>query len=116
MDIKTNLKRIWSIVAVITLGLLVYSWFADESPGLLKTIFALDAVMFVLSLPCSLFASAVVFFAWYVLEMDPLSVEGANLNTLFLAVLGAMQWFWIVRIWYQTDVTFQKLDLLGNQT
>ena len=32
MNIKTNLKRIWSIVAVVTLGLLVYSWFADESP------------------------------------------------------------------------------------
>jgi hypothetical protein len=116
MNIKSNLKRIWTIVAVMTLGLLVYSWFADESPVLLKTILALDAVMFVLSLPCSLFASAVVFFAWYVLEMNPLSVEGANLNTIFLAVLGAMQWFWIVRIWYQTETSFQKIDLLGNQT
>jgi hypothetical protein len=116
MNIKSNLKRIWTIAAVITLGLLVYSWFADESPRLLTAILALDAVMFILALPCSLFASAVTFFAWYVLEMNPLSVEGANLNTMFLCALGVVQWFWIVRIWYQTETPFQKLDLLNNQT
>jgi hypothetical protein len=48
--------------------------------------------------------------------MNPLSVEGANLNTIFLAVLGVMQWFWIARIWYPTETPFQKLDLLSNQT
>jgi hypothetical protein len=116
MNIKSNLKRIWTIVAVISLSLLIYSWFTDESPKLLKMILAFAAVMFILALPCSLFASAVVFFAWYVLEMNPLSVEGANLNTIFLAVLGVMQWFWIARIWYPTETPFQKLDLLSNQT
>lgn len=116
MNIKSNMKRIWAVVAFISLSLLAYSWFAGDSPKLLTTILVLDVLMFVLALPCSLFASAVTFFAWYVLEMNPLSVEGANLNTIVLSLLGAMQWFWIVRFWYPTESPFQKLDLLGNQT
>jgi hypothetical protein len=116
MNIKSNLKRIWAVVAIISLNLLAYSWFAGESPKLLNTLITLDIVMFVLALPCSIFASAIVFFAWYVLEMNPLSIEGVYLNTIVLSLLGAVQWFWIVRFWYPTEPPFQKLDLLGNQT
>lgn len=113
MNIKTNLKRIWSVVALFSLGLLIYSWFADESPNILKTILALNIVMFLLSLPCSLFGAGIVFFAWYVLEMSPTSTEGINLGTLFLSALGVVQWFWIARFWYPTETPFQKLDLVG---
>jgi hypothetical protein len=115
MKTLITLKNIWLAVAVISFGLLIYSWLAEsESPQLLNTLLAFDAVMFLLALPCSLFASAVVFFAWYVLEMNPLSIEGAYLNTVFLCALGTVQWFWIVRFWYPTETPFQKLDLLSN--
>ena len=113
MNIKTNLKRIWSVVALVSLGLLIYSWFAEESPYLLYTLLALDAVLLILALPCSLFAAAVVFFAWYVLEISPTSTEGLYLGTIFLSVLGLVQWFWIARFWYPTETPFQKLDLVG---
>ena len=113
MKIKTNLKRIWSAVALFSLGLLIYSQFADESPNVLNTLLALDSVMFLIALPCSLFGGAVIFFAWYVLEMNPLSLEGAYLNTVVLALLGTVQWFWITRFWYPTETPFQKLDLVG---
>jgi hypothetical protein len=111
MNIKTNLKRIWSAVAVISLGLLIYSWFGDSSPNLLKTLLALNGVMLLLALPCSLFIGAIVFFAWYVLEMDPLSLEGAYLSTIVLSILGFVQWFWISRFWYPTETPFQELKL-----
>ncbi len=111
MNIKTNLKRSWSVVALFSLGLLIYSWFGDESPRVLNTLLALDALLLVFALPCSLCGAAVVFFAWYVLEMNPTSSEGINLGTIFLAALGAVQWFWIARFWYPTEPPFQKLDL-----
>jgi hypothetical protein len=114
MNIKTNLKRIWSAVAVLSLALLIYSWFggAEEvSPNLLNTLLALDGVMLLLSLPSSLFAGAIVFFAWYVLEMNPLSLEGAYLSTIVLFLLGSVQWFWLTRFWYPTETPFQELNL-----
>ncbi len=113
MNIKTNLKRIWSAVAVLSLGLLIYAQFADESPNLLNTLLVLDGVMLLIALPCSLFGGAVVFFAWYVLEMNPLSIEGAYLNTIVLSLLGTVQWFWITRFWYPTETPFQQLNLIG---
>jgi hypothetical protein len=113
MNIKTNLKRIWSAVAVISLGLLIYSYFSENSPNLLNALIVLDAAMLLIALPCSLFGGAIVFFAWYVLEMNPLSIEGAYLNTIVLFLLGTVQWFWISRFWYPTETPFQKLDLLG---
>jgi len=111
MNIKTNLKRIWSVVAILSLGLLIYSWFGNESPNLLNTLLALNGLMLLLSLPCGLFGGAVVFFAWYVLEMDPLSLEGAYLTTIVLFLLGFVQWFWITRFWYPTETPFQELKL-----
>jgi len=113
MNIKTNLKRIWSVVAVLSLALLIYSWFggAEPSPNLLNALLVLNGLMFLLSLPCGLFAGAVVFFAWYVLEMSPLSLEGAYLNTIVLFLLGFVQWFWITRFWYPTETPFQELKL-----
>ncbi|HVE56768.1 MAG TPA: hypothetical protein VNB22_08065 [Pyrinomonadaceae bacterium] len=111
MNIKTNLKRIWSVVAILSLGLLIYSWFGNESPNLLNTLLALNGLMLLLSLPCGLFGGAVVFFAWYVLEMNPLSLEGAYLTTIVLFLLGFVQWFWITRFWYPTETPFQELKL-----
>jgi len=112
MNIKTNLKRIWSVVAVLSLGLLIYSWFSGiESPYLLNTLLAFNGLMLLLSLPCGLFGGAVVFFAWYVLEMNPISLEGAYLNTILLFLLGFVQWFWLTRFWYPTETPFQELKL-----
>ncbi len=115
MNIKTNLKRIWSVVAAVSLGLLIYAQFNEESPMLLNALLVLDAVMLILAVPCGLFGGAVVFFAWYVLEMNPLSLEGAYLNTIVLAILGTVQWFWLIRFWYPSETPFQKLDLLGER-
>jgi len=113
MNIKTNLKRIWSVVAVLSLGLFIYSWLggAEDSANLLNTLLALNGVLLLLALPCSLFSGAIVFFAWYVLEMNPLSLEGAYLNTIVLSVLGFVQWFWLTRFWYPTEAPFQELKL-----
>jgi hypothetical protein len=113
MNIKTNLKRIWAAVAVLSLGVLIYAQFAEESWLVLNALLVLDAAMLLIALPCSLFGGAVVFFAWYVLEMNPLSLEGAYLNTVVLFLLGTVQWFWISRFWYPTETPFQKLDLVG---
>ena len=113
MNLKTNLKRIWSVVAVLSLGLLGYFWLGGESPAILNTLLALDALMLILALPCSLFGAAVVFGAWYVLEMNPAAADGVYLNTIVLCLLGTVQWFWLLRFWFPPEAPFQKLDLLG---
>jgi hypothetical protein len=112
MNIKSNLKRIWSVTAVLSLGLLIYLWLSEsESAGLLNTILALDVVMLLLALPSGIFGAVVVAAAWYVLELNPFSAEGAYLNTIVLFLLGAVQWFWLIRFYYPPEAPFQKLDL-----
>lgn len=112
MNIKTNLKRIWSAVAALSLALLIYLWLGEsESPYLLNTILALNAVMFLLALPSGVFGAGVVLTAWYVLELNPLTKEGAYLNTIVLVLLGTVQWFWLIRFYYPPETPFQKLNL-----
>lgn len=112
MNIKTNLKRIWSVTAVLSLGLLIYLWLGEnESPRLVYTILALNALLFILALPCSIFGAATVLTAWYVLELNPVSAEGVYLNTIVLFLLGAVQWFWLIRFYYPPETPFQKLNL-----
>jgi len=113
MNLKTNLKRVWTIAALLSLGLMIYLYFgAVESASLTNTILALNAVMFILSLPVSLSAAPVIFSAWYFLELNPLA-EGIYLSTIVLFLLGALQWFWLIRFYYPPESPFQKLDLLG---
>lgn len=111
MNLKSNLKRIWSVAALLALGLLIYLWLGEaESPQLRNTILALDAVMFLLALPASLFGAGTVAAAWYFLDLDP-RAEGVYLNTIVLTLLGAVQWFWLTRFYYPPEAPFQKLDL-----
>ncbi len=111
MNLKSNLKYIWLTIAAVSLILLAFDWFGYGSQNLQNTILALNFIAFVLSLPCSLFVIPVVAAANHYLSLDPLSGEGIYLNTIFLFVIGAMQWFWIARFWSPTKPTFQAIDL-----
>ena len=115
MNYKSNLKILWSVVAFISLVLLALTWFGYESANLKNSILALNVMMFLLSLPCSIFAVPVVAAAAYYLEMPPTSAEGIYVSTIFLSVLGAVQWFWIMRFWSPTEPIMQKLDLIAEK-
>ena len=112
MKFKVSLKQIWLAVGVFSLVLPVFlPSEADSSNAFLNVVGIVNIVMFILSFPCSLFGLPVVFFAWYVLGMNPNSIEGAYLNTILFFVLGAVQWFWISRFWSPTEPVLQKINL-----
>lgn len=112
MNIKSNLKYIWLTIAVSSMILMVFMWFGYDSQTLQNTIHVLDGLMLILSLPCSLFAVPVVVLANHYLEINPFSIEGINVSTIFLFVLGLMQWFWIARFWSPNEAPFQNLNLV----
>lgn len=116
MNIKSNLKYIWLAVGIFAMVMMGFLWFGYDSKNLQNAILVLDALMLILSLPCSLFAIPVVVLANHYLDINPVSTEGIYLNTIFLFVIGLMQWFWIARFWYPTESVFQKLDLLDAKT
>ncbi len=116
MNIKSNLKYIWLAVGVFSMVLMVFTWFGDDSQGLQNTIHVFNALMLILSLPCSLFAVPVVVLANHYLGISPLSSEGTNLSTIFLFVLGLMQWFWIARLWSPNKYLFQRINFLDAET
>jgi hypothetical protein len=111
MNIKFNLKCIWLAVGVISLILLAFHWFGYDSNNLENAILALNVLAFALSLPCSLFIIPVVVATNHFMAISPVSGEGIYLNTIFLFVIGAMQWFWIARFWSPTEPPLQILDL-----
>lgn len=114
MNYKSNLTRIWLVAACLSLVLSAFMWFGYESQNLKYAILALNVLTFLFSLPCSIFAVPVVAASAYYLEMNPASSEGIYLSTIFLSVLGAVQWFWIVRFWSPSEPIMQKLDLIGE--
>lgn len=114
MNIKSNLKYLWLAFAILALVLTLVQWFGYESGSMQNTILALDGLMFILSVPCSLFFVPVAFASNYYLGINALSGGGIYLNTFFLFVLGFMQWFWIARFWYPTESPFQTFDLIKD--
>ncbi len=116
MNIKSNLKYIWLTAAVVSMTLTIFVWFGYESPTLQNTILALNASAMILSLPCSLFAVPIVVLANRYLGINLFSTEGVYLSTVFLFVLGLMQWFWIARFWSPTEPPLQMIDLLAEKS
>ena len=112
MKIKSNLKYVWLGIAVLSMILTTFLWFGYDSQNLQNTIYILNAFMLILSLPCSLFAVLVVALANHYLGINPFSTEGIYLASIFLFVVGLMQWFWIARFWSPTESIFQNLNLL----
>ena len=115
MNIKSNLKHIWLAIAVFSMILTIFLWFGYDSQNLQYTILALNGLMLILSLPCSLFAIPVVALANHYLAINPVSIEGIYVNTFFLFIIGLMQWFWIARFWSPTEPPLQMLDLLDGE-
>jgi len=112
MNIKSNLKYIWLAIAVFSMVLTTFLWFGYESQTLQNTIYVLNALMLILSLPCVLTVVLVVVLANQYLGINPFSIEGIYLSTIFLFVVGLMQWFWVARVWSPTESMVQNLDLL----
>lgn len=115
MNIKSNLKYVWLAFAVCSLISTIFLWFGYDSENLQNAIYVLNAFALVLSLPCSLFAVLVVALANRYLGIEPFSTEGIYLGTIFLFVVGSMQWFWIARFWSPTETVFQNLNLLDAE-
>jgi hypothetical protein len=106
---------LWLVCGVFSLVLMLFVLFGFESNILQNTILALNGLMFILSVPLSLFFVPVAAAANHYLEINALSTDGIYHNTVFLFVLGFMQWFWIARFWYPTESVYQKLDLLDGE-
>ncbi len=96
--------------------LLGIHWFGYESTNLQNTILALNALMFLFSIPCSVFVIPVIVSAYYFMATNPLGANGIYLNTIFLFVIGLMQWFWIARFWSPTEPQFQTLNFSARDS
>ena len=108
---KYKLKQIWLGIGFVSMILLGFHWFGYDSSNLEKSILVLNLLVFVFSLPCSLFVVPVVVASNIYLGINPMSSEGIYLNTLFIFVVGLMQWFFISRYWSVDGIPFQKLNL-----
>lgn len=108
------LKWIWLGCGVTSVVLVLLPFEGETRTNVLNAVLVLNGLMFLLSLPCSLFAVPVVVASAYYLDMPPTSSAGLTVSAIFLFVIGLMQWFWIARFWSPTEPVMQKLDLLGE--
>lgn len=110
---KLSLRTIWLVVGIVSLALVFLPLTGDARVYVKNTILALNALMFLLSLPCSLFAVPVMMASAYYLDMLPTSRQGITLSTILLFLIGLMQWFWISRFWSPREPVLQGLGLPG---
>ncbi|HLL99523.1 MAG TPA: hypothetical protein VK400_00575 [Pyrinomonadaceae bacterium] len=115
-NFKLGLREIWLVIGVFSMIALFLPRADGWQEFMKNTLLVLNALMFLLSLPCSLFAVPVMVAAAYYLDMPPASSRGMTLSTILLFVIGLMQWFWIARFWSPTEPPFQMLDLLGDKS
>lgn len=108
------LKWSWLGTGVLSLLLIFLPLAGETRAAALDAVLVLNGLMFLLSLPCSLFAVPVVVAAAYYLDMPPTSSAGLTLSAIFLFVIGLMQWFWIARFWSPAEPALQRLGLLGG--
>ena len=112
---KFSLSQIWMLVTAAALILPVFlPSSADPQNFLENVIGTVTVTMFILSFPISLFGLPVMFFASYVLGVDPNSIGGMYLNVFLLCVLGYVQWFWILPRILRNEPQFQMLNLFGG--
>ena len=111
---KLSLSQIWML---ITAAALILPFFLPSSANpqhfLENVIGTVTVTMFILSFPISLFGLPIMFFASYVLGVDPNTIGGMYLNVFLLCVLGYVQWFWILPRILRNEPQFQMLNLFG---
>jgi hypothetical protein len=102
---KTSLKFLWLFVGFLCLNAPIFFPTPRYPAGLLDDPMGTSTlVMFILSLPISLFTLPVMFVSN--------SIMPAYLNLIFLFAVGAVQWFWIVpRLSWKNEPDLQILDL-----
>ncbi len=93
------------------MNLLGFHWIGYDSRNLEVSILVLNAIGFALSLPCSFFVVPVITASFIYLDIYPVSSDGVYLNTIFIFVIGIMQWFFISRFWSPDGNPLQKLNL-----
>jgi Na+/phosphate symporter len=108
------LKWIWLGCGILSVILVLLPLEGEARELALNAVLVLNCLMFLLSLPCSLFAVPVVVAAAYYLDMPPASSAGLTVSAIFLFVIGLMQWFWIARFWSPTEPPLQRIGLLGE--
>ena len=113
---RLSLRQIWLVFGVLSMILLFLPRVEGWQDFMKSALLVLEVLVFIFSLPCSLFAVPVVVAAAYYLDMPPTSVRGMTLSTILLFVIGLMQWFWISRFWSPREPPFQMLNLLGENS
>ncbi len=115
MNIQKYCRPIFAGLAFLSLALLGAMWFGAEAPALRYALLGLNVAMALAALPASLMMVPVSFAAAHYLEMTPTSDAGIYLQTILLALLGIVQWFWLARFWSPSEGPFQRLDLAGEK-
>jgi len=109
----SRLKVLWLFVSLLCLLAPVFIPTPRYPTDLLNDPIGMSTlVMFILSLPMSLFALPAIMMEVISYGFSPNSVMPAYLNILFLFAVGAVQWFWVVpRLSWKNEPDLQILDL-----
>jgi hypothetical protein len=109
MNKMTILRNSWLALNAIAVALSLSIWFGYGSETLRYLCLALNAVVFLLSLPVSLIVLPVAYAANYYLEVNSLSTGGIYFNTFSLLFVGGVQWFLLTRQYEPYESQMQRI-------
>jgi hypothetical protein len=109
------MQRLWLVVSAASL-IFPYVLFSGkfETIDAANAVTVLLAIVFVFSLPFSLFGLPLLALFKYGIELDLNSMFGAYFNVVLLNIFGYLQWFWLMPKFFNRGKEFRLPTILGN--
>lgn len=111
---ETKLQRFWLIVSGTSLLFPLFLYFGKFDLDFADAITAFLGIMFVVSLPFSLFSLPLIALFKFGIELDINSMFGAYFLIVLLNIFGYLQWFWLMPKYFDRGKQYKLPTILEN--
>lgn len=111
---ETKLQRFWVLTSVISLIFPVFLYLAKFDLDFSDAVTAFLIIMFVVSLPFSLFSLPLIALFTYGIELDINTMFGAYFLIVLFNVFGYLQWFWLMPKYFYDEKEYKLPTILDS--
>lgn len=112
---ETKLQRFWLVISAISLLLPILLNLTNiETENFANRTMILLAIMFVISMPFSIFSLPLMALFRYGIELDLNSMFGTYFFIVLLNIFGYLQWFWLMPKFFDRGREFKLPTILNN--
>jgi ABC-type glycerol-3-phosphate transport system permease component len=112
---ETKLQRLWLIVSAISVVLpLLLSLEAFATVNFANSMAVILAIMFIVSVPLSIFSIPFLALFRYGLELEPNALFAVTFYIVLLNIFGYVQWFWLMPKFFDRGKEYKLPTILNH--